>query len=184
MAPPAPRKSRVGLWILLGCVAMLGSCGVLAAFLPDVPETGAAAKGDDDAAKKTADGESEVGALRKDTPKEAAQTIKKARDAIRAGDFDQLQTVLAPRGTYAISGELEANNPRAAIDGWRTHARMVKDIDAALAAKCEVDPPEDGQIFVTCGDDQSGSVFVMLSNMVDEAASEDRYSITGVGLIQ
>lgn len=172
---PPPRKSRVGLWILLGCLGMFGACGALVAFLPEVPESASQKKSDDN---KQGNAE-----LRSDVPKGAAKTIQKARDAIRANDFDALQATLSAddAASYRIDGDLEAKNPRTAIEAWRKKPDILKKIDAALAAKCEVDPPDEGHILVSCGKESSGSLFVILSNMMDGTENKDVFRIYSVG---
>jgi hypothetical protein len=175
-AQPPRRKSNVGWWILLGCLGMFGACGALVAFLPDAPQS---------ASSKEAAGEGKSGdiQLREDVPKGAAKTIQKAREAIRANDFEALQATLSgdDAASYRIDGDLEAKTPRAAIEAWRKKPEILKKIDAALAAKCEVDPPDEGHILVSCGTQSSGAVFVILSNMMDASESKDVYRIYSVG---
>lgn len=120
-------------------------------------------------------------------PAGAAQTVQQARAAIAANDLDALGRLMRDLGPFRITDDLTSDSVAGAISGWRTNPDMVRRIDAALAGPCEVEPPEDGQIMVTCprsadDGDPSGSVFVSLSNMIDED-DEDLYVITGVNTV-
>jgi hypothetical protein len=204
ISPAPPKRSRVGLWIALGALSLFGACGVLVAVAPEPEPTVAAdERSDKDAPAAEAKAIRDEGAteaavadgaqqdapkpagieLRNDVPKGAAITIKAAREAIAARDFDALEKLLYKAGQYRISDDLEAQSRRAAIDGWRKNPKELDKLDSALAAKCEVDPPEEGQILISCGKSRSGAAFVILDNTTEHGDSGKRFFIVGTGTV-
>jgi hypothetical protein len=114
-------------------------------------------------------------------PADAAAAIQRARAAIAARDFAAIEAQLHPMGNYLTGHDGTVSERAAAVRAWRDSPELLARIDRALAAPCEVEPPEDGQIMLMCpADPDDGELIVHLSNMVDDQAREDLYLIMGV----
>jgi hypothetical protein len=85
-------------------------------------------------------------------PVAATTVIADARDATAKRDFKRLQTLLLDRKdvTFFKIGDNDVIAARAAIDAWRSQPAMLKRLDAALAAACDLEGTDEGDL-VTCG---------------------------------
>lgn len=102
-------------------------------------------------------------------PPGAAKTIAQARAAIAARDLRKLETLLDDFdgiASFEIGSDLEAKTVKAAIKGWRANPSLLDRLDEALAAPCDVGAPdEDGQILISCGEQESSVAYVVLANL-------------------
>jgi hypothetical protein len=121
-------------------------------------------------------------------PRAAADEVARARQAIAARDLDALRPLLAdtPGASFDVGNGTIATQADAAIAAWRSSPGALAELDRALAGPCSAEPPDEGQVLVTCPDDdhsRSGGLFVMFSNMMDERESEDRFVVFTVGRV-
>lgn len=111
-------------------------------------------------------------------PEGATRTREAARAAIAARDFEALGRLFAATGSYELGVDLVVTRREAVLDAFRSRPESLAQLDRAFERACEADPPEDGQVFVTCG--RSGiydTLVVTLSNVEDD----DTFVIVGIG---
>lgn len=97
-----------------------------------------------------------------------ADELAVAQRAVAARDLAALRTVLTDDtvlGSFELDATTVTSNADTAVAAWAAHPAVLAELGTALE-HCEVEPDEDGMVFVTCATGTApGSLFAMWLNV-------------------